>query len=67
MMVDQTAGAQLVVSADGKELTGELAGEIVHAERKALLLEQIASENGIPLRQVRPPALFAVVGLDEHF
>lgn len=54
MNVNQIPGTQLVVSADGKELTGELTGDIVHAERKAFLLQQIADENGIPLHQVRP-------------
>lgn len=41
-----------MVSEDGKQLTGELTGDIVHAERKAELLEAIAKENGIPLQQV---------------
>lgn len=48
---------QLVVSEDGTELTGELTGEIVHAERKAFFLQQIAEENGIPLHQVSPVTL----------
>lgn len=43
---------QLVVSEDGTQLTGELTGDIIHAERKAELLEKIAIENGISLQQV---------------
>lgn len=43
---------KLVVSEDGACLTGELAGPIVNAERKAALLEEIASKEGIPLKQV---------------
>jgi len=43
---------QLVVSEDGNELTGDLTGDIVNAERKEYLLEMIAKENGIPLQQV---------------
>lgn len=43
---------QLVISEDGKELTGELTGQIVHAEQKAVLLQKIAEENGILLDQV---------------
>lgn len=39
------------MSEDGKELTGELIGPIVHAQRKALLLEEIANKEGINLRQ----------------
>ncbi|KAI5779050.1 HAD-like domain-containing protein [Geopyxis carbonaria] len=50
--LDYAYANQLVVSQDGKELTGELTGDIVHAEHKAVLLEKIASENGIPLQQV---------------
>ena len=42
---------QLVISGDGTELTGELIGPIVHAERKALLLEEIAQKEGIHLKQ----------------
>ena len=42
---------QLVVSEDGTELTGELTGPIVHAERKALLLEEIVQKEGIHLKQ----------------
>ena len=36
---------------DGK-LTGKVKGEIVDGERKALLLQQIAAENGLSLKQV---------------
>ncbi|KAI5846009.1 HAD-like domain-containing protein [Tricharina praecox] len=49
--LDYAYANQLVVSPDGRELTGELTGDIVHAERKATLLQQIAYENGIPLHQ----------------
>jgi phosphoserine phosphatase len=45
------------VNGNGTELTGELTGDIVHAERKALLLQQIAEENGIPLTQVLSPII----------
>lgn len=45
-------GGQLVVNDDGTELTGELTGDIVDAEHKAVLLQRIAEENGIPLQQV---------------
>ncbi|RPA97449.1 phosphoserine phosphatase serb [Choiromyces venosus 120613-1] len=48
---DYAHANNLVVSGDGKFLTGELSGPIVHAERKALLLEEIAKENGIALEQ----------------
>jgi len=48
---DYAHANNLVVSEDGKFLTGELCGPIVHAERKALLLEEIAKENGIALEQ----------------
>jgi phosphoserine phosphatase len=41
-----------VVSEDGKTLTGELTGEIVNAEYKAKLLEEIAAKEGISLKQV---------------
>lgn len=36
---------------DGK-LTGKVKGEIVDGERKAMLLQQIATENGLSLKQV---------------
>lgn len=42
----------MVISEDGTQLTGELTGPIVHAERKALLLEEIAQKEGIHLKQV---------------
>jgi phosphoserine phosphatase len=42
----------LVTSADGSYLTGELHGEIVNAERKRDLVIQIAEREGIPLDQV---------------
>lgn len=42
----------LVVSADGRILTGELQGEIVNAEKKRNLVIQIAEREGIPLDQV---------------
>ncbi|CAZ80788.1 unnamed protein product [Tuber melanosporum] len=48
---DYAHANNLVVSEDGKFLTGDLSGPIVHAERKALLLEEIAKENGIALEQ----------------
>ncbi|KAF8542220.1 HAD-like domain-containing protein [Trichophaea hybrida] len=50
--LDYAYANQLVVNDNETELTGELAGDIVHAERKALLLQQIAEENGVPLPQV---------------
>jgi phosphoserine phosphatase len=42
----------LVVSSDGKTLTGELEGEIVHAERKRAHVMSIAEKEGISLDQV---------------
>jgi phosphoserine phosphatase len=42
----------LEISADGNTLTGEVLGDIVHAERKRDLVQQIASELNIPLAQV---------------
>ncbi|KAH0543757.1 hypothetical protein FGG08_001939 [Glutinoglossum americanum] len=42
----------LVVSEDGKTLTGELTGPVVDKERKAFLLEEIAGKENIPLKQV---------------
>ncbi|KAI5846279.1 HAD-like domain-containing protein [Morchella snyderi] len=50
--LDYAHANTLVISEDGTQLTGELTGDIVHAERKAELLEKIANENGIALRQV---------------
>ncbi|KAF8476164.1 HAD-like domain-containing protein [Kalaharituber pfeilii] len=49
--LDYAYANQLVVSEDGTQLTGELTGPIVHAQRKAELLEQIARQEGIPLKQ----------------
>ncbi|PWW80852.1 phosphoserine phosphatase serb [Tuber magnatum] len=48
---DYAHANNLVVSEDGKSLTGDLSGPIVHAERKALLLQEIAKDNGIALEQ----------------
>ncbi|KAF2757694.1 phosphoserine phosphatase-like protein [Pseudovirgaria hyperparasitica] len=42
----------LVVSADGATLTGEVTGEIVHAERKRLHVLDIAAKEGVSLQQV---------------
>lgn len=42
----------LVVSADGKTLTGELEGQIVHAEQKRVHVLDIAQKEGIALEQV---------------
>ncbi|KAF1981851.1 phosphoserine phosphatase serb [Aulographum hederae CBS 113979] len=39
----------LVVSEDGKSLTGELEGDIVHAERKRELVVKIAEREGVQL------------------
>ncbi|CCX15512.1 HAD-like domain-containing protein [Pyronema domesticum] len=50
--LDYAFANQLVVNDDGTELTGELTGDIVDAEHKAVLLQRIAEENGIPLQQV---------------
>ncbi|KAI9769408.1 MAG: hypothetical protein M1840_004110 [Geoglossum simile] len=50
--IDYCFANNLTVSADGKTLTGELTGPIVDKERKALLLEEIARKEGIPLKQV---------------
>ncbi|KAF8454761.1 HAD-like domain-containing protein [Terfezia claveryi] len=49
--LDYAYANQLVISEDGTELTGELTGPIVHAERKALLLEEIAQKESIHLKQ----------------
>ena len=40
------------MSEDGATLTGTLSGEIVNAERKATLLEEIALAEGASLKQV---------------
>lgn len=50
--LDYAEANHLVVSADGKELTGELEGEIVHAEKKAEHVKRIAEKEGIRLDQV---------------
>ncbi|KAL7274007.1 Phosphoserine phosphatase [Rhizina undulata] len=50
--LDYAYANQLVISEDGTELTGEVTGDIVNAERKAQLLEQIAAGNNIDLKQV---------------
>lgn len=42
----------LVASADGQTLTGELAGDIVNAERKRELVVKIAQDENIRLEQV---------------
>jgi len=50
--MDYAFANTLCISPDGKTLTGEVTGDIVHAERKRELVLQIAEENGIPLSQV---------------
>ncbi|KAK6522075.1 hypothetical protein TWF281_002644 [Arthrobotrys megalospora] len=50
--LDYAYANTLEVSADGESLTGVVLGDIVNAERKALLLKQIAEKEGIDLRQV---------------
>jgi phosphoserine phosphatase len=50
--LDYAFANHLVVSRDGKTLTGELEGEIVNAEKKKELVQQIAEREGIPLDQV---------------
>lgn len=55
LVISDFCRKQLAVSDDGTQLTGELIGDIIHAERKAELLEQIAAENGIALKQVNIP------------
>ncbi|KAI9812249.1 MAG: hypothetical protein M1826_002920 [Phylliscum demangeonii] len=50
--LDRAYANKLVVSADGSHLTGELEGDIVDGARKAALLEELANEGGIPLKQV---------------
>lgn len=42
----------LVVSEDGSALTGELSGQIVHAEQKRRLVVEIAAKEGVSLEQV---------------
>lgn len=50
--LDYAFANHLVVSDDGKTLTGELTGEIVHAERKRQHVREIAEKEGILLEQV---------------
>jgi phosphoserine phosphatase len=50
--LDHAHANTLVVSDDGKSLTGEICGDIVHAERKRDLVIEIARANNIPLDQV---------------
>lgn len=49
--LDYAFANTLAVSDDGSELTGEVVGEIVNAERKAQLLLEIAAKEGINPRQ----------------
>lgn len=42
---------KLEISGDGKTLVGTLYGDIVNAERKAYLLQEIAQKEGIDLKQ----------------
>ncbi|KAF2138532.1 uncharacterized protein K452DRAFT_290668 [Aplosporella prunicola CBS 121167] len=50
--LDYAFANHLVVSEDGQSLTGELTGEIVHAERKRQHVREIAEKEGILLEQV---------------
>ncbi|KAF2666056.1 phosphoserine phosphatase serb [Microthyrium microscopicum] len=50
--LDYAHANHLVVSDDGKTLTGQLTGAIVDAQKKAELVREIAKENGIALDQV---------------
>lgn len=50
--LDYAFANQLVVSADGQTLTGELEGEIVNGDKKRELVLQIAGREGISLDQV---------------
>ncbi|KAK3197480.1 hypothetical protein GRF29_216g346219 [Pseudopithomyces chartarum] len=50
--LDYAFANHLVVSEDGSELTGELTGEIVHAEKKRDHVRAIAEKEGIALEQV---------------
>ncbi|KAI9825978.1 MAG: hypothetical protein M1819_007479 [Sarea resinae] len=50
--IDYAHANNLVVSEDGRSLTGELTGSIVNAERKVQLLRTIAARENIPLHQV---------------
>ncbi|KAF2030590.1 phosphoserine phosphatase serb [Setomelanomma holmii] len=50
--LDHAFANHLVVSEDGKTLTGELTGEIVHAQKKRQHVLEIAEKEGILLEQV---------------
>jgi phosphoserine phosphatase len=50
--LDYAFANHLVVSEDGKTLTGELTGEIVHAQKKRQHVLEIAEKEGILLEQV---------------
>jgi phosphoserine phosphatase len=50
--LDYAFANHLVVSEDGQSLTGELTGEIVHAQRKRQHVLEIAEKEGILLDQV---------------
>lgn len=50
--LDYAFANHLVVSEDGKTLTGELTGEIVHAQKKRQHVLEIAEKEGILLDQV---------------
>ncbi|KAK7542026.1 phosphoserine phosphatase [Phyllosticta citribraziliensis] len=50
--LDYAFANHLVVAEDGQTLTGELTGEIVHAERKRQHVREIAAKEGILLEQV---------------
>ncbi|KAL5113263.1 Phosphoserine phosphatase [Pleosporales sp. CAS-2024a] len=50
--LDYAFANHLVVSEDGKTLTGELTGEIVHAQKKRQHVLEIADKEGILLDQV---------------
>ncbi|KAF2091986.1 phosphoserine phosphatase-like protein [Saccharata proteae CBS 121410] len=50
--LDYAFANHLVVAADGTTLTGELEGDIVHAEKKRQHVQEIALKEGIRLDQV---------------
>ncbi|KAL6704099.1 Phosphoserine phosphatase [Coniothyrium glycines] len=50
--LDYAFANHLVISEDGATLTGELTGEIVHAQKKRQHVLEIAQKEGIPLEQV---------------
>ncbi|KAF2009280.1 phosphoserine phosphatase-like protein [Aaosphaeria arxii CBS 175.79] len=50
--LDYAYANHLVVSEDGQTLTGELTGEIVHAQKKRQHVLEISEQEGIPLDQV---------------